>query len=197
MHVTADDLTREAADERNVRVTRHDDGVELYFPPLRSIEAALPLAAFGAIAAAIPAVAIAALLPSLLANAGTLLGAVLIASFVLPFFAFGAVFVALALYMVANALHVRITASAIDTARILFGVVVRRHHVVRGELTALEPQIASRYQGLFGGPPSYHLVARTSGGRRIVVAETLRGEAAMERVKALVENSSSSGAIDS
>lgn len=169
-------------------IARGGDAVELYFPPLRSKSVALPLAVFGTLAAAVPGAAIAALLPSLVANAGNLLAAVLIASFVLPFVVFGAVLVAVAIYMLANALHVRADASAIETTRLVFGAIVRRRRIARTDIVAIEPQIPTRYQSLFAGEPSYHLYARTADGSRIVVAETLDGEAAMERVKDLIQN---------
>jgi hypothetical protein len=186
--VSGDDLAAEAAENRKLRITRRGEVVELYFPPLRSPEVALPLAAFGAVAAAVPALTIAAVLPAIVGDAGNLLGAVLIAGFVLPFVAFGAVFVALAIYMLVNALYVRADAATIETARVVFGVAVKRHRVQRTGITDIEPQIASRYQSLFGAAPSYHLIARTRDGKRIVVAETLRGEETMQRVKALLDN---------
>ena len=179
------------ADARDcVQVTHCPEGVELYFPPLRTPEVALPLAVFGVIAAAIPGIAIFALLPGALSDAGSLMSATLIAGFVLPFFAFGAVFVALAFYMVANALLVRVHPEGIETARILFGVVVRRRRIARSDIASLEPEMASRYQSLFSSAPIYQLVARARDRRRIVVGETLRGESAMTRVKALLENPS-------
>jgi len=181
-------LNVEASATRDaVRVTRTPEGVELYFPPLRMPEVALPLAGFGVIAAAIPGVAIFALAPAAAANAGSLLSATLIAGFVVPFFVFGAVFVVLALYMVANALLVRIRSEGIDTARILFGVVIKRHRIARSDIDSVEPEIASRYQSLFSSDPVYQLVARARDKRRIVVGETLRGESAMTRIKALLE----------
>src|SRR5688572_29738285 len=87
-----------------VQITRTAEGVELYFPPFRMPEVALALAAFGVIAAVIPGVAVLALAPSAAANAASLLSATLIAGFVLPFLAFGVLFVALSFYMAANAL---------------------------------------------------------------------------------------------
>ena len=165
--------------------------MELHFPPLRSPAAAIPLALFGAIAAAVPAVVIAALLPDLIGNAGNLLATALIASFVLPFVVFGALLVALAIYMLANALHVRADPCAIETTRLLFGAIVKRRRIARADIRSIEPQIPTRYQSLFGSAaPAYHLYARTTDGRRIVVAETLQGEEAMERVKALIEDPS-------
>ena len=170
-----------------VQVTHTAEGVELYFPPLRMPEVAFPLAVFGVIAAALPGVAMLGLIPGL-GDAGTLLSAALIGGFVLPFFVFGAVFVALAFYMVANALLVRIRAEGIETARILFGVVIRRRRIARSDIASLEPEIASRYQSLFSPDPVYQLVARARDRSRIVVGETLKGESAMTRVKALLEN---------
>jgi hypothetical protein len=90
--------------------------------------------------------------------------------------------------MLANALRVRVSAGAIDTARLVFGVVVRRRRLDRNDIVAVQPEIPSRYQSLFSSVPSYQLVARDKHARRVVVAETLRGEAVMEEVKALIEN---------
>lgn len=171
-----------------VRIVRDGGAVELYFPPLRSFAVAIPLAIFGAIAAVVPGVVIVALLPMLIANAGSLLGAVLISSFVLPFVVFGAVLVVVAIYMLANALHVRVDAEGIATTRLIFGAIVRRRRIARGDVAAVEPQIPARYQSLFKGLPSYHLYARTVDGRRAVVAESLHGEEAMERVRTIIEN---------
>jgi hypothetical protein len=171
-----------------VRITHTPDGVELYFPPMRMPEVALPLAIFGVIATILPAVAIAALLPSL-GGAGGMVSAVLVASFVLPFAIFGAAFVLLALYMFCNGLVVRADRYAIDTARVLFGIVIRRRKIMRGDIAAIEAEIASRYQSLFSSDPVYQLVARDGRrSRRVVVAETLKGELLMEELKALVEN---------
>jgi hypothetical protein len=162
--------------------------VELYFPPMRMPEVALPLATFGVIATLLPAVAIAALLPSL-AGATGMVSAVLVASFVLPFAIFGVAFVLLAVYMFCNALVVRVDPQEIDTARVLFGIVIRRRKIMRGDIAAIEPEIASRYQTLFSSHAVYQLVARDARrSRRVVVAETLKGESLMEELKALVEN---------
>ena len=170
-----------------VRVSRAADGLELYFPPLRMPEVALPLALFGAIAMTLPAVAVAALLPSLQGASG-MVSAVLVASFALPFGVFGAAFVGLAFYMLSNAFIVRVGADSVRTARVLFGVVVRRHAIAVADVTALDAEITSRYQSLFSREPVYQLVARDRHGRRTVVAETLKGESLMKEVKALFEN---------
>jgi hypothetical protein len=173
---------------RGVQIARDGDAVELYFPPLRSFAVAIPLAIFGAISALVPAVVIAAMLPTLLANAGSLLGAVLISSFVLPFVVFGTALVFVAIYMLANALHVRVDAEEIATTRLVFGAIVRRRRIARSDIAAIEPQIPARYQSLFKALPSYHLYARTGDGKRTIVAESLHGEEAMERVRKILEN---------
>ena len=171
-----------------VRVSRTPDGIALYFPPLRMPEVALPLAAFGAIASALPGFTAAALLPAAAADTIGLLSAVLIAAFIVPFALFGVVFVVLAAYMVCNALCVRVRPSGIDTTRTICGLPVRRRHIARSELSALEPEITARHQSLFSAEPVYQLVARDAAReKRVIVAETLKGEALMERVKALIE----------
>jgi hypothetical protein len=171
-----------------VRITSTPEGIELYFPPLRMPEVALPLALFGFIATVLPAVAIAALLPALAGTTG-MVSAVLMAAFVVPFGIFGAAFVLTAVYMLCNALLVRVDREAINTARLLFGTVVRRYRIARSDIASVEPEIASRYQSLFSSSPVYQLVARDAArGMRIVVAETLRGDALMEQVKTLIEN---------
>lgn len=178
----------ERATAEGFAITHTTDGVELYFPPLRMPEVALPLGVFGVVAALIPGVAIVALLPHALSDAGSLLSAALIAGFVLPFLLFGIVFVALAFYMVANAFHVRSCSEGIETARILFGVVIRRQRIARNDIASVEPEIASRYQSLFSADPVYRLVARARDARRVVVGETLKGESVMTRVKQLLES---------
>ena len=94
----------------------------------------------------------------------------LISSFVLPFVVFGVVLVAVAAYMLANALHVRADAAAIETTRIVLVMVVRRRRIARSDVAGIEAQIPARYQSLFAGTPSYHLYVRSADGRRTIVA---------------------------
>lgn len=171
-----------------VRITHKADGIELYFPPWRTPGVALALGAFGVIATALPAIAIAALLPAALADAGGLMGAVLLASFVVPFALFGVACILLAAYKVCNALLVRVDERGIATWRMLFGVTIRRGGIERNELAGIEPHIPARHQSVFGSEPIYELVAFNRGRtRRLVVAESLRGEAEMNEVKARIE----------
>jgi hypothetical protein len=172
---------------RIVRITRARDHAELYFPPLRMPEVALPLALFGVIATTLPALAIGRLLPSLEVPSG-LLSAILMASLVLPFGLFGAAFVLLAVYMLSNALIVRVDADAIVTERVLFGIVARRRRILRSDIASIDAEIASRYQSLFSSYPVYQLVARDERHhKRVIVAETLKGEALMNEVKAAID----------
>jgi hypothetical protein len=135
----------------------------------------------------LPAVAVAALLPALQGASG-MVSAVLVAAFALPFGVFGAAFVGLAFYMLSNAFIVRVGAGSVRTARVLFGVVVRRQALAFGDVASLDAEIASRYQSLFSREPVYQLVARDGDGNRVVIAETLQGESLMNEVKALFEN---------
>ncbi|MGZ5232112.1 MAG: hypothetical protein ACXWC3_18995, partial [Burkholderiales bacterium] len=172
---------------RIVRITRARDHVELYFPPLRMPEVALPLALFGVIATTLPALAIGGLLPSLEVPSGVL-SAILMASFVLPFGLFGAAFVLLAFYMLCNALMVRVDGDAIVTERVLFGIVARRRKILRSDIASIDAEIASRYQSLFSSDPVYQLVARgMRHHKRVIVAETLKGQALMNEVKAVID----------
>jgi hypothetical protein len=179
--VSGEALLRSA---RSLRVSDTPEALELYFPAGRMPEVALPLAAFGVIAAAMPTVAIVAFLPAVLAGTSGLLAGVLLAGFVLPFAAFGAVFTLLAIYMATNALHVRIDRDGVEIARSMFGVVLKRRRVRREDIATIEPEIASRYQSLFRAEPIYHLVGHDrERAHRVVLAEALTGDALMEDVK--------------
>jgi hypothetical protein len=171
-----------------VRLTRSNGVVELYFPPLRTPGVAAALGAFGLIATALTAIAIAALLPGTIAHGSGLIDAVLVAGFIVPFAFFGVAFVVLAMYMACNALLVRIDREAIATWRILFGIAIRRSRMAWSEIATIEPRIAARHQSVFSSETIYELVALNEGHTgRLVVAESLRGEALMEQVRALID----------
>ena len=172
----------------SVQLRRTSGGIELYFPPWRMPGVAFALGVFGVIAAALPAMAIAALLPAALAGASGLMGAVLLASFAVPFALFGVACVVVAAYTVCNALLVRVDAQGVAAWRTLFGVTVWRGGVTRHDLASIEPSIPARHQSVFGSEPIYELVAvNRSRTTRLVVAESLRGEAAMNEVKTRIE----------
>lgn len=158
---------------------------ELNFPPLRDRRVALPLAIFGLIACALAAIGVAVMLSS---DTGGPVAAILMVIFVAPLGVFGAIFVALALYMALNGLSVTVGDEGIETRRTIFGFLVARKRIGRSELRTIEPEIASRYQSVFDTEPTYLLVARDATRRmRVIVAESLRGEARMGEVRSLIE----------
>jgi hypothetical protein len=167
---------------------RTRDGIELYFPVGRMPHVALPLAAFGAIACALAIIGGAVMLESALSGTAGALAAVMMVAFVAPLGLFGVIFVALSVYMVGNALLVRIEAREISTRRSFFGLVVSKKRVPREALGEVEPQIVSRHQSVFSTEPVYQLVARDGSRQRVVVAESLQGEALMHQVKTLIES---------
>lgn len=171
-----------------MRVTRTADGVELYFPPLRAPGVAAATAAFG-VACLVPSLfATAALAPAHGADTPGMLSLILVGAFTVPFLVFGVVFIALAVYMLANSLTVNVTASAIRTTRSLFGMRLARRELRHAEIAAIEPEISAKYQSLFAAEPRYRLVARAAarGSPRLIVAEGLVGERAMEQVRSLI-----------
>jgi hypothetical protein len=170
------------------RVQQSADGLELYFPPLRSIEAPLALAAFGLIASIVPALAGAALLPHALADAAGRIAAVFLAGVIVPFMLFGMAFVGLAAYMLANSLTVTVNQRTITTARTLLGVTVRRDALPTAAISRIDSEIATREQSLLRSEPVYRLVAVDARGKRLVVAEALRGTAEMEAVRGMIES---------
>jgi hypothetical protein len=152
-------------------------------------QVALALATFGAIACALAVVGAAVMLAGALASTAGVLAAVLMVGFVAPLGAFGVVFLALAVYMLANALVVRVGPEGIVTSRRLFGLVLWRKRLPREAAVALEPEIASRHQNIFSAEPVYRLVARDASTRAsVVVAESLQGEALMDEVKSLIQS---------
>lgn len=172
-----------------LRLTPTAQGIELYFPALRGAPAALGLAAFGFVCAAIPAVAGMALISALGFDAHGMLVIALLAGFVVPLFAFGLIFIALAVYQLANSLYVRVERAGIATARRAFGLTFARKLIAAADIVAIEPQIPSRLQSPFLAEPSYRLVAvtRVPARTRVVVAENLAGEALMDHVRTLIE----------
>lgn len=174
---------------RGLRLRRTAEGIELYHPPLRMLDVALPLAVFGALALGLPALGAAALLPRALADAAGALTLVLIIVFIGPFALFGAALVLQAIYMFVTALRVQVDAGGVRTVRFVLGMPLPARRFARSAIASVEPLIVSRHQSLFSAEPLYQLVAcNAARTRRIVVAEGLRGEALMTRVQSLVES---------
>ncbi|HKA43408.1 MAG TPA: hypothetical protein VKF40_15620 [Burkholderiales bacterium] len=190
-----------------VRLTRLPEGIELYFPPLRTPGAALALALFGA-ACFIPgffaAVAVAPLAET---GASGVMAIWLMGPFIVPFIAFGVLFSALSVYLVANSLTVVITSLEIRSLRRVFGFALSERRILGADVAALDVVAVLRYRWLRNDTPFYNLVVRSRNGagltmsqayrtrrlaqfrnRRVTVAESLRGEAMMEQVKREIVN---------
>lgn len=171
-----------------VRVSQRPDGIELYFPPLRAPGIAAMLGLFGVACMVLPLLAVSSLLAAGGSAVHGLLAIALVSSFVAPFPVFGAVFVALAVYLLANSLTVTVSPSAIRTVRRVFGLKLGERELKRPEIASLEAQTAAKYQNLLGAEPNFRLVARHATLRKnnLVVAENLQGEPMTARVQALI-----------
>lgn len=186
-----------------VRLTRSHHGLELYFPPLRNPGAALMLALFG-VSCFIPGFfATIAVAPLSEYGPGGMIAIWLMSIFILPFIAFGLSFVALAVYQVANSLTVIVTDAEIRSQRRIFGIALRERRMLTADITALDALTSMRYRWPREEISYYNLVAKTKSGagltlmeayrtgrlaqlrsRKVTVAESLRGEALMEQMKA-------------
>lgn len=170
--------------ESIVRLTPTPEGFELHFPPLRNRGAAVGFGVFGALSVALPVAAAAGL--GIIEGPGAFgwLAIVLVGGFALPLLAFGVVFLALAAYLLANSLTVTVGANRIATVRRLFGVTLYHRTLRYAEVAAVVPLSAARLQNRFSAEPRFQLVARsrTPGQRDLVIAESLPGRAAMERL---------------
>lgn len=185
-----------------VRLTRTGQGIELYFPPLRAPGTALALALFGAACLVPGLLAAVAVVPASGSDSAGMIALWMMSIFILPFVAFGGVFLALAVYLLANSLSVQVTESGIVTARNVFGRPIGERRVPRTDIAALEAVASLRYRGLHREDPYYSLIVKTKSGtgltmreayrtgrldryrnRTVTVAEGLRGEALMERLK--------------
>jgi hypothetical protein len=166
-----------------VQLTRMAQGIELYFPPLRTPAAALGLFLFG-LACFIPGF-FAAILLAPLAESGPagLMAVWMMSIFVAPFIVFGGVFPLLAVYVVANSLTVTVTASEIRSLRHIFGLPLRARRVANVDVTELEAITPRRFRWPRRDTPCFSLVAKAGGGKPVTVAEALRGEALLEQVR--------------
>jgi len=171
-----------------VRVRQLRGAVELYFPPLRNRAAAAAFGAFGALSVALPVAAAVGLGLADRPGADGWLAMVLVGGFALPVLAFGVVFLALAVYLLANSLTVTIGPDHIAAVRSLFGLDLSRRALSCADIAAVEPLIAARFQSKFSAEPRYQLVARSRhpGQAALVIAESLPGRAAMEQMAAQI-----------
>jgi hypothetical protein len=171
-----------------VRVAPRSDGIELYFPPLRAPGIATALGLFGAACMVLPLLAAF----NLLAAGGNavhgLLTIALVSSVIVPFPVFGVVFIAHAVYLLANSLTVTVSPAAIRSERRLFGRCVQRREIRCRDIAAIEERGAAKFQSLFSAQPQFRLIARhaTLSKQDVVVAETLAGDSMMAQVRGLI-----------
>lgn len=167
---------------------RTANGITLEFPVLRVPGVALGLGGFALLCGLMPALGLSALLPLESANAAALLSLALIGGFAAPFILASLVFALLALYLIANSLRVEIDAQGVRSERRVFGRVTKLCAIARADIVDIEPRIGARYQNVFSSTPRYALVAkhRAKGGKDVVVAEDLLGQALMIELHSLI-----------
>ena len=167
---------------------RTASGITLEFPVLRVPGVALGLGGFALLCGLMPALGLSALLPLESANAAALLSLALIGGFAAPFILASLVFALLALYLIANSLRVEIDAQGVRSERRVFGRVTKLCAIARADIVEIEPRIGARYQNVFSSTPRYTLVAkhRAAGGKDVVVAEDLLGQALMIELHSLI-----------
>lgn len=188
--MTGENGTRLERSAGVVCISRKGDGLELRFPPMRAPGVALALGAFGAVSSVLSMLALFGVIPAGGSDAHGLLVVALVGAFIVPFLAFGLAFAALAIYMLANSLTVTVSNGWITAVRRVFGLTVSSRALSCGEVAAIEPRASAKYQNLFSAEPIYQLIARGHGKRgvRLVIAEDLRGETSMTRVRNLIES---------
>ena len=163
-------------------------GVVLDFPVLRAPGAALGLIAFALLCGLMPALGLSALLPLASANASAMISLALIGGFAAPFILASVVFLILAIYQLANSLHVEVSTKRIRTERRVFARLTKVCEIARADIVEVEPRISARYQNMFSATPRYALVAkhRNDPGKDVVVAEDLSGPALMSEVRRFI-----------
>ena len=176
-----------------VRVAYTPHGVRLHYPALRGWRYALRLALIG-VALFVPSLyAAIAFAPASKPDAAVMLTLALTAAIVYPVMLFGALFVLVALYAVANSLTVEVDANAICAVRRLFGCRIGTRLMPVTAIGALESKSAIAPRGL-GGHTYYRLVALARAGQahdsaraaRMIVADGVPDETLLEALKALI-----------
>ena len=155
------------------RARRTADGIVLEFPVLRAYGVALSLGLFALLCGAMPALGLSALLPLATANASALLSLALIGGFAAPFILASIVYTVLAIYLLANSLHVNVSAAGVRSERRVFGRLTLVREIVRADIADIEPRIDARHQNVFSSTPRYALIAKHGTERRkdVVIAE--------------------------
>ena len=120
------------------------------------------------------------------ADAAGLLALALTAAVVYPVIAFGAIFVLIAVYTLANTLTVEVDTAAIRCVRRVLGFKFSQREMPAAAISAIE-QEATPSPRVLGGAPRYRLVATSAQGPKLVVAEALRDEATCRSLQSLIE----------
>ena len=182
------DSTTTRAPSSGFRVQRTAEGIVLDFPVLRAPGAALGLAAFALLCGLMPALGLSAMLPLENANASALVSLALIGGFAAPFMLASLVFLLLAIYLMANSLHVEVSAGHIRTVRRVFGRITKTGAIAHADIADIEPRISARYQNMFSATPRYALVAKHHNDHQkdMVVGEDLRGQPLMSELRRLI-----------
>ncbi len=164
-----------------------EDGAALivHCPALRSAGAALMLAMFGA---ACSVIAIAATIGLLGAGSDTLSNLLALAFagvLVVPLFAIGTLFCAVALWSAFNSRTAAAAAHGVRIERRWCGIPLSRQTLATDSITALESRREARFTGIFSDTRHYRLVARYAAGAT-VLADHLAGGAQTEEMKKLL-----------
>ena len=170
------------------RWQRSPHGLTLDFPVMRAVGPAASHLAFALLCGLMPALGLSALLPLQPGNAPALLSLALIGGFAAPFVLASVVFASLAIYQLANSLHVEISAAGVRSERRVFGRVTRRCALTRADLADIVPRISARFQNVFSATPRYALIATHRRERHcdVVIGEDIAGQALMAATRALI-----------
>ena len=166
-----------------VQLTRSDQGLDLYFPPMRLPGSAAALGLFGAACLVAGSLSAAIVVPLAMTGPAGALSAWLMSIFIAPFLLFGLALPVAAVYRVANSLAVRITPAWIMTVRRVFGIAVRRRSCACKEVVAISVFRRRRYALPRPSGSTFDLVARTDTAA-ITVAESLPDAGAAEQLLA-------------
>lgn len=169
-----------------VRVTYTPRGVRLHFPALRGWRRSLRLALIG-VALFVPSCyAAMAFAPPAFPDAAAVLTLALTASVVFPVLLFGALFVLVALYAVANSLTVEVDTNGISTERRVLGFSIRTRTLPAAAIRALESKPVIAHRGL-GGHTSFQLIAAATGPHAgLIVADGVPDETQANALKTLI-----------
>ena len=170
-----------------VRVSYTPAGLRLHFPALRGWRNALRLALMGGAMLLLALYAAVVYSVPGKSDAVALLTLAMTAVVVYPVILFGALFVLVALYAVANSLTVEVSAASISCERRFLGFKYSKRSLPTAVITGFEAE-ARGAPRVLGGAILYRLIAmHTQFPHRLVVAEGIPDESLCGALKALIE----------